>query len=100
MHGVAVYVKEELSLGWDLSLENSVDSHLCFLLALLHLTSYFVFLYQSPSVSLYTVFDAISSNIVEVLMVCIGVSTSPQNPPPPCTIVFHDPLPPKSSIFQ
>ena len=68
-------------MGWDLSLENSVDSHLCFLLALLHLMSYFVFLYQSPSVSLYTVFDAISSNIVEVLMVCIGVSTSPQNPP-------------------
>ena len=100
MHGVAVYVKEELSLGWDLSLEISVDSHLCFLLALLHLTSYFVFLYQSPSVSLCTVFDAISSNIVEVLMVCIGVSTSPQNPPPLYYCVFMTPSPLKVQFFS
>ena len=30
MHGLAVYVKEGLSFAWDLSLENSVDSYLCF----------------------------------------------------------------------
>ena len=30
IHGVAVYVREELSFARDLSLENSVDSYLCF----------------------------------------------------------------------
>ena len=36
MHGLAVYVKEGLPFAWDLSLENSPDSYLCFCLALLH----------------------------------------------------------------
>ena len=30
MHGLAVYVKEGLPLAWDLFLENSADSYLCF----------------------------------------------------------------------
>ena len=30
MHGLAVYVKEKLSFARDLSLENSIDSSLCF----------------------------------------------------------------------
>ena len=30
MHGLAVYVKEGLPFAWDLSLENSEDSYLCF----------------------------------------------------------------------
>ena len=30
MYGLAVYVKEGLPFEWDLSLENSVDSYLCF----------------------------------------------------------------------
>ena len=33
------------------------------------LVSYFFFLYQSPSWSLYTVFDSISSNIDEVFLI-------------------------------
>ena len=69
MHGLAVYVKEGLPFAWDLSLENSVDSYLCFQLALLHSVSYFFFLYQSPSSALCTVFDSISSNIDEVLLI-------------------------------
>ena len=69
MHGLAVYVKEGLPFARDLSLENSADSYLCFWLALLHSVSYFFFLYQSPSLSLCTVFDSISSNIDEVLSV-------------------------------
>ena len=44
MHGLAVYVKG-LPFAWDLSLESSADSYLCFWLALLHLVSYFFFLY-------------------------------------------------------
>ena len=69
MHGLAVYVKEGLPFARDLSLENSADSYLCFRLALLHSVSYFFFLYRSPSSSLRTVFDSISSNIDEVLSV-------------------------------
>ena len=30
MHGLPVYVKEGLPFAWDLSLENSADSYLCF----------------------------------------------------------------------
>ena len=62
MHGLAVYVEEGL-LAQNLSPENSADSYLCFRLASLHSTSYFFFLYRSPSSSLCTVFDSISSNI-------------------------------------
>ena len=42
MHGLAVCVKEGLPFAWDLSLENSVDSYLCFRIALFHpgLTSF------------------------------------------------------------
>ena len=63
MHYLAVYVKEGFPLAWDLSLENSADSYLCFRLVLLHSVSYFFFLNQSPSSLLCTVFDSISSNI-------------------------------------
>ena len=69
MHGLTVYVKEELPFAQDLSLENSADSYLCFRLALLHSVSYFFFLYRSPSSALCTVFDSISSNIDEVLSI-------------------------------
>ena len=69
MHGLTVYLKEGLPFAWDLSLENSADSYLCFRLALLHSVSYFFFLYRSPSSSLCTVFDSISSNIDEVLLI-------------------------------
>ena len=69
MHGLTVYVKEGLPFVLDLSLENSTDSYLCFRLALLHSDFYFFFLYQSPSSFLSTVFDSISSNIDEVLLI-------------------------------
>ena len=69
MHGLAVHVKEGLPFARDLSLENSADPYLCFRLALLNSVSYFSFLYRSPSSSLCTVFDSISSNIDEVLSI-------------------------------
>ena len=69
MNGLAIYVKEGLPFARDLSLENSVDSYLCFQLALLLSVPYFSFLYRSPSSSLCTVCDSISSNIDEVLSV-------------------------------
>ena len=63
MHGLAVCVKEGLSFAWYLSLENYSVSYLCYWLALLHSVSYFFFLYRSPSLSLCTIYDTISSNI-------------------------------------
>ena len=69
IHGLAVYVKEGLPFARDLSQEKSAYSYLCFRLALLHSVSYFFFLYRSPSSSLPTVFDSISSNIDEVLSI-------------------------------
>ena len=69
MHGHAVYVKERLPFAHDLSLGNSADSYLCFQKALLHSVFYFFFLYWSPSLSLCTIFDTISSNIDDVLSI-------------------------------
>ena len=69
MHGLTVYVKEGLPFSHEVFLENSADSYLCFPLALFHSVSYFFFLYQSPSSSLCTFFDFISSNIDEVLSI-------------------------------
>ena len=45
------------------------DSYFCFGLALLHSLSHFFFLYWSPSLSLCTVSDLISSNIDEILSI-------------------------------
>ena len=69
LHGLALYVKEGLLFAWDLSLENSADSYLCFRLALLHSVSYFFFPYRSPSSSLCKVFYSISSDIDELLSI-------------------------------
>ena len=65
MHDLVLYVKEGLPFARDLSLEDTADSYLYFWLALLHSVSYLFFLYQSPSSSLSTVFDSISSIIDE-----------------------------------
>ena len=74
MHGLAVYVKEGLIFTQDLSLENSADFYLCFWLALLLFVSYYFFLYWSPSSSLCTLFDSISSNIDEVLSINLAAN--------------------------
>ena len=69
MYGIAVYVKEELPFTRGVSLENSADSYLCFRLASLDPVPFFFFLYRSPSLSLCTVFDSVSSKIDEVLSI-------------------------------
>ena len=69
MHGLTLYVEEGLSFARYVSVENSVDSYLCFPLASLHSVSYFFFLYRSPSSSLCTVFDSILSNTDEILSI-------------------------------
>ena len=69
MHGLTGYAKERLPFARSLSLENSVDSYLCFGLALLCSISYFFFLYPSSYSTLWTIFDSILSNTDEVLSV-------------------------------
>ena len=63
MHGLAVYVKEELSFMRDSPLENSEHSYSYFQLVLHHSATYFFFLYQPPSLCM--VFDAFSSTIMK-----------------------------------
>ena len=53
----------------EVSIESSEDSYFCFRLALLHSFSCFFFLFQLLSSSLWTIFDAISSNIDKVLSI-------------------------------
>ena len=67
MHGRALYVKEGLPFAWDLCLENSADSYLCFRLALHYSMYYFFYLYQSPSLS-------ISCNIDDVLSINLSAN--------------------------
>ena len=69
MHCLAVDVKEGLPFARDLPLENFAYSYLCFRLALPHSVSCYFLLYQSPSSSLCTVFNYISSNTDEVLSI-------------------------------
>ena len=69
MYGLAVYLKEGLSFAWDLSLQNSADSYLCFRMALIHSLFYFFFLYQSPFLPLCKVFDAFLSIVGKVLLI-------------------------------
>ena len=69
IHGLAVFVKEEHPFVRDLSSENSKGSYLYFRLTLLHLASYFLFLYEASSSSLSIAFDVISSNIDDVLSI-------------------------------
>ena len=69
MDGFPVYVKEGLPFTRYLSLEKYEDSYLCFWLALLYSMSFFFLLFQSPSLHFCTVFDAISSNIDEFLLI-------------------------------
>ena len=68
IHGLAVCV-EGLAFARSLLLESSADSCLCFRLTLLHSVSCLFFLYRSPSSSLYSVFNSVSSNIDEVLWI-------------------------------
>ena len=62
-------MKERPAFTQNLSVENSANYYLCFRLVLLHSVPYFVFLYQSLSLSLCTVFDDILSNIDKVLLI-------------------------------
>ena len=75
-HGLAVYVKEGIPFAWDLSLENSADSYLCFCLALLHSVSYFFVVIHS--------FDSIWSNSSDSNFLSSNASI--------CSIIVFPPL--------
>ena len=63
------FKKKGLSFAHDVSLQNSVDSYVCFELALLNSVFYFFVLYRSPPSKLCTVSDSISSNKNEFLSI-------------------------------
>ena len=63
MHGLAVYVKGGLSFERDFSLENC-GFLLMFSSSVIHSMPYFFFFSRSPSLSLCTVFNCISSNMM------------------------------------
>ena len=69
MHDLSVYLQEGLPFVLDLFLNNSADYYLCFRLALFHSLSYFFFLFWSPSLSLCTFFDSVSSYKNEALSI-------------------------------
>ena len=73
MHGLTVYVKEELPFACSLCC-NSEDSYLSFWQVFLFLLSYFLYPCQSLSSSFCTVFDAISSknNLDKVLSISLS----------------------------
>ena len=62
-------MKEGLPFAFDLSLENSEDSYLCFRSALRYLLSHFFSLFQTLFACLGTTFEFVSSNIVEDLSI-------------------------------
>ena len=67
MHGLGVYVRNNLPIARESSFESPGHSFMCFRLALLHTTSYFFFLYRSPSSQDCTLIDVISENIDKAL---------------------------------
>ena len=71
MHGLAFYAKEGLPFALDLSLENSVDSYLCFELASLHSLSYFFFLHRSPTCLLWSRTSLLCYSFLFYFILCI-----------------------------
>ena len=76
MHSPAVYVKEGLPFAWDLPLEKSADSYLCFLLVLLHSVLYLFPLSISFFLSMHS-FDSISSKFSQstCMLMCLSLET-------------------------
>ena len=67
MHGLGLFVRDSLPLAQDIALESSEHSYMCFRLALLNSTSYFFFLYRSPSSPSCAILDSVSINIDKAL---------------------------------
>ena len=68
MHGLGLYVRDNLPIAREPSLEDSKESFMCFRLSLLHSTSYLFFLYRSPSSHCCSVIDTVSSSIDNALL--------------------------------
>ena len=66
--GLGLYVRDNLPIAREPSLEDSKESFMCFRLSLLHSTSYLFFLYRSPSPQCCSVIDTVSSSIDNTLL--------------------------------
>ena len=69
MHGLGIFVRDNLPIILEISLENPDESYICLRLSLLQSTSYLVFLYRSPSTQSCSVIDSICENIDKALMI-------------------------------
>ena len=80
MHGLGLYVRENLPIGREHRFESPVHSFMCFRLALLHSTTFLFFLYRSPSNQDCSLIDNVSD--------CIDLALS--NCPSANIVVFGD----------
>ena len=67
MHGLGVFVKDNLPFARVPLLELEGESFMCFRLSLIHSTSFIFFLYRSPSSTSCSVLEAISNSIDKAL---------------------------------
>ena len=66
MHGLGVYIKHGIPCARDISFEDANLPFMCFRMALLHSTSFIIFLYR-PCRSGSEIFDSISEKVDEIL---------------------------------
>ena len=68
MLGLGVFVRDDLPISRETSLEDLTKSFMCFRVSLLHSTSYLFFLYRSPSNQSCAVLDSVSESIDKALI--------------------------------
>ena len=69
MHGLGLFIHENLPIAREFDLEDSKESFMCFRLSLLRSTSYLYFLYRSPSSQDCSVIQSISESIDKALSI-------------------------------
>lgn len=70
MHGLAVYIRNNLPIARECRLESPDESFMCYRVALLHSTTYLFFLYRSPSSQDCSLIDLVSDRIDQALLDC------------------------------
>ena len=67
MHGLGIYVRDSLPVSRETQHESSEEYFICLRLALLHSTTFIIFLYRSPSSSDCSVLNSVSNSIDSIL---------------------------------
>ena len=72
MHGLGVFVRNNVPIGRETRFESQDHPFLCFRLTLLHSTTFLFFLYRSPSSQDCSLIDLISEKIDETLSIYLS----------------------------